>query len=281
MGETYADPLVDLQKGLPSKIDGWRAESEDRIFDSETIFSYINGAGEVYRAYNMKTCLSRRYTHTKGPVIVLDIFDMGSSKDAFGVFTHDRDGEILNVGQGALYRPGWMSFWKDRFFVSIYAEEETDASERSVKQLGGDVASLIPEKGAKPMILSKLPREGLSTEKVRYLHHPIILNYHFYVSDENILNLTPETDAALADYRRGDERARLLLVTYPDERKAEEAYSIFLKHYLPEAESKGTVLLEDGKWATAALKGRLLTIVLEADSQALAESLLKEASGEK
>ena len=112
--KSYADPLEALHGALPGQIMGWTAEPEDRYFDKETIFDYINGTGEVYRAYNLQRCLSRRYTTPKGPPIVLDIFYMGSSEDAFGVFTHDQDGEALDVGQGALYRSGWLSFWKDR-----------------------------------------------------------------------------------------------------------------------------------------------------------------------
>ena len=128
---TYARSLEDLQQRLPKFVSGWTAEPQDRIFDDKTIFSYINGGAEVYKAYNMQRCLSRRYAAPNRLVIILDIFDMGSSQDAFGVFTHDTDGEAIDVGQNARLRPGWLSFWKFRFFVSIYAEEETEVSRRA------------------------------------------------------------------------------------------------------------------------------------------------------
>ena len=274
--KSYADPLQTLRAALPKQIQGWRAEPDDRVFDDETIFDYIDGAGEVYRAYNIRKCLSRRYTSPKGPPIVLDIFDMQSSEDAFGVFTHDQDGELVDVGQGGLYRSGWLSFWKDRFFVSIYMEEESVAAENAVKGLAKEVASLVSHEGPKPKILSLLPQEGLQPRTTRYLHHPILLNYHFYLADENILNLGPHTKAALADYKYGEENARLLLVQYPAGEEAAKAHMRFLKTYLPEADAKRPVLLENAKWSSAALKGKLLVIVLEADSQGLAENLMKE-----
>ena len=273
--KSHADPLDVLHPALPGQISGWTAEPEDRFFDRETIFDYINGAGEVYRAYNLKRCLSRRYTTPKGPPIVLDIFYMGSSEDAFGIFTHDQDGEALDVGQGALYRYGWLSFWKDRFFVSIYTEQETTPAEKAVKGLGKVVASLITTQGPKPRILLHLPPEGLQPNSIRYLHHHIVLNYHFYLSNENILNLGPHTDAALAGYQGGEEYAQLLLIMYPSVGKAAKALAGFLRHYLPEADSTGVVLLENGKWSTATLKGKLLAVVLEADSRQLAKGILK------
>ncbi|MFC1868442.1 DUF6599 family protein, partial [Thermodesulfobacteriota bacterium] len=60
---------------------------------------------------------------------------MGSSKDAFGVFTHDQDGDALDMGQGGLYNYGWLRFWKGRFFISIFAEKESPEAEKAVKNL--------------------------------------------------------------------------------------------------------------------------------------------------
>jgi hypothetical protein len=114
MQKSHAEQLDFLSAALPSQIGLWTAESKDRMYDRETIFSYIDGAGEVYRAYNMR----------------------------IGVFTHDRDGRAVDVGQGALYRPGWLSFWKGRFFVSIYIEKETAAAKEAISELSRVVASL-------------------------------------------------------------------------------------------------------------------------------------------
>jgi hypothetical protein len=223
----------------------------------------------------MRNCLSRRYLKTNDPVIVLDIFEMDSSDNAFGIFTHDQDGEPLDLGQGALYRVGWLSFWKDRFFVSIYAEEETTASENAVKKLGKLVASLITAPGQKPKILLQLPPEGLQSRSIRYFHHNMVLNVHYYLSEENILNLGPRTDAVLARYQQGEERATLLIVKYPDTEKTTKALASFVEHYLPEADATTTVLLENGKWCAVVAKDTLLAIVLEADSQKFSEVLLE------
>src|SRR3989304_6303966 len=260
--------------GQPATASG--GPDPDSTYDGESIFDYIDGAGEVYRAYNMRGCLSRRYTATGLPTIVLDIFDMGSSEDAFGVFTHDRDGKTVDVGQEGLYRQGWLSFWKGRFFVSIYMERETVDAKEAAYHLARAGDSLIGDEGPKPPILLKLPPEGLQDRSVRFLHHPLLLNYHYYLSDENILNLGKETDALLASYSRGGKRARFLLVHYPSPERARGAHEKFLASYLPEEGTGGAVLLENGKWSASLRKGRLLAVVLEADSRLLAESLLRE-----
>jgi hypothetical protein len=274
--KSISSSFDDLRRSLPARVMGWKAEPGDRLFDSKTIFDYINGAGEVYRAYNLQLCLSRRYVISNGPVMILDIFDMGSSQDAFGVFTHDREGKPLDIGQGSRYRPGWLSLWKGRFFISVYVESETPDTEKAVIGLGKSVAALIPEKGPRPRILSRLPANGLMENSVRYLHHPIILNYHFYLADENILNIGPDTDAVLATYRKRGQGAWLLLVMYPVDHQGKAALDSFLRYYLPESDHKGMDLLENGKWSAATLTGRLLVIVLDADSRNLAEHLIEE-----
>ncbi len=273
---SYANSLESIQTALPGQLGHWRAESEDRFYDSRTIFEYIDGAGEVYRAYNMRRCLSRRFASPEGQGLVLDIFEMDASENAFGVFTHDREGEILDIGQDALYRAGWLSFWKGRFFISIFAERETPETKRTLEKLGTMVSSIIRQDGPRPELLLRLPSEGIQARSIRYLHDNNVLNHHFYLSDENILLIVSGTDAVLADYERSKKHAVLLLISYPAPAKASAAVQSFMKHYLPDADDSGMAKLEDRKWCGARLKDRLLAVVLEADTRQLAEGLLYE-----
>lgn len=272
---SHAITLEQLRSGLPEKIMAWSRAGHDNIYTPQTIFDYIDGGAEVYRAYNMRHCLSRRYTAAQRPAIVLDVFDMGTSQDAYGVFTHDPAGEVVALGQDGRLRPGWANFWKDRFFVSIYAEEETKAAQKAVQTLGEKVDALIAARGARPEIIKRLPPQGLQTTSVRYLHHPVILNYHYYLSDENLLKLSADTEAVLAGYARADGRALILLVSYPDKNAAGSASANFSRHYLADADKDGMVLLENQKWAAAKIIGQVLVVVLEADSRRLAASLLQ------
>jgi len=271
-----ADPLRQLGGSLPRRVNGWAVEGRDRFFDDKTIFDYIDGSGEVYRAYNLRGCLSRTYSKEGGPAIVLDVFDMGSAADAFGVFTHDTDGEVIPIGQDGRWRPGWLNFWKDRFFVSVTVQEENAPAFGAALELGRQVAARIPKEGPRPELLAHLPPKGLQTGTIRFLHHPVVLNYHFYLSDENILELSFRTDAVLATYQRGSGSARLLLVQYPDANTARRAAENVRRHYLPDADADGLARLENGKWAAARLKDRRLVMVLEASSRESAANFLRE-----
>ena len=253
----------DLQAALPVEVAGWRAVNGGEVYDAESIFGYIDGHAEVYLAYGMQRCLALRYTGPQGEAdIVVDLFELDSAANAYGVFTHDRDGEEVEVGQGALLRPGWLSFWKGRWFGSVYAEGESKGSHAAVLALGRAAAAAIHEEGQPPSLVGDLPVDGLEGRSVRFLHTHEILNSALYIGFENVLGLGVGTDAALGHYQRNGGEAWLVLVDYPGEEAARKA----------ELSAKGA--------GFASLRmGARLAAVLATDSPELGEVLLGEAMG--
>lgn len=268
------DNPVDLSILVPKEIHGWKSTEEDRLFDPESIFDYINGAGEVYRAFNFRSLLARQFSKEGQPNIIADIFDMGSAKDAYGIFSHSLEEEVIKIGQGATYMGGLLSFWKDRIFVSLYSEEETAEAKEALFSLAKEIALSVKKEGKIPDIVSLFPPENLDRTKIRYFHNYIILNYHFFVADENILHLDQETDGALGLYESDGERAYLLLVRYKEKEKATKAYHSFQRVYMPDADESGMVKTEDGKWTAVRLNGDLLSVIFNAATQSEAKKIL-------
>jgi Family of unknown function (DUF6599) len=250
---------------MPTEVAGWLAVDDGQIYDTESIYSYIDGHAEVYLAYGMVRCVSRRYKGPGGePDIVLDLFEQASPADAFGVFTHDRDGEEVEIGQGGLFRHGWLSFWKGHWFGSVYAEGESAASVEAVLALGRAAADAINEVGEVPPLVAELPADGLDPRSVRYLHTQEILNGVVYLGYENALRFGPEVDAVVGRYQRPDGGGWLLLVDYPDDASAE---------------------LAEGGAIEAGIavrrQGTRLAAVLAPEPQAAGDGLLADAIGGK
>jgi hypothetical protein len=262
-GPTAAGVSGTVAPVMPTEVAGWRTIDDGQIYDTESIYAYIDGHAEVYMAYGMVRCLSRRYSGPEGePDIVLDLFEQASPADAFGVFTHDRDGEEVEVGQGALFRHGWLSFWKGRWFGSVYAEGDSDASAEAVLALGRAAAETIEEVGEVPPLVGELPASGLDLRSVRFLHTQEILNGVVYLGYENALQFGPEVDAVVGRYQRPEGTAWLLLVDYPDDESAE---------------------LAEGGAIEAGLavrrQGSRLAAVLAAEPQAAGDGLLADGIG--
>lgn len=279
-GKASARELSFIAAAVPRQAGIFSAEGPDRTYDRKSIFDYIDGGAEIYLAYDFRECLSRRYAAPGEPGIVLDLFDMGSAAEAFGIFTHDRDGKPEEIGQEASSRDGWIRFWKGRFFVSVYAERETPAALEGAFRLARAVEAGIKEAGNSPPILGKLPRNGLQPGGVRYFHTHVMLEIHAGISGNNVLGLGADTDALLASYVREKNRARLLLVSYPDESRAAAARDRYRSLRSPGGAPAEAIVSENGKWHGCAQAGRLLAVVLDAGTRPLAEALLKEATSQ-
>jgi hypothetical protein len=265
-----------LARFLPLQIRGWKADAKDQSFNPETIFDYIDGAGEVYRAYNFRQLLSRRYGKEGQADIFADFFDMGSPADAFGVFTHDLDGDDLGIGQGCVYKSGLLSFWQDKYFVSLYSDKETAETKEDLAALGKEISTAIGRRGPKPRLLDILPSEFSNEKSVRYFYSYVILNYHFFVSSENVLRLDATTEGLLARMADKGRKEALLVVKYSDAPKAAGAYRNFLKVYMPDAQEPGFLQTEDKTWTVASAFGDFIAVVFHAPSGAAARETLKQ-----
>ena len=69
-------------ESLPVQIDGWSTAERDQLYTRDNIFDYMNGAGEMYLAYDFKKLFFREYTRPSAPPIIVEIYEMKSSGDA-------------------------------------------------------------------------------------------------------------------------------------------------------------------------------------------------------
>lgn len=269
----------EMRRLLPLKIDGYKADGKDEFYNPIEAFRYMDGAAELYRTYNFKCLMVRRYLKTNPPPILVELFDMGSSEDAFGIFSYQTDEEEVGIGQGSDYGGGLLRFWKGKYFINVFSERETPQTKREILLFGKAIAENIKEEGKKPKLLQFLPEENLSERTIRYFHHHPILNHHYFISHENILNLGLKTNAVLATYPLGGEKSKilLLLVQYPGLNEAQKAFNRFMKAYLPEASKSHPVKTETGRWTSARLHQNYLLVVFDAPSEEKAGELMERA----
>ncbi|MCJ7703906.1 MAG: hypothetical protein MUO28_00060 [Desulfobacterales bacterium] len=276
---------AEMKKLLPLIVGDYKADGKDELYDRNTAFRYMDGAAELYRSYAFKLLLVRRYLKAGHPSLLVELFDMASSEDAFGIFSYQIEEEEVGIGQGSDYGGGLLRFWKGNYFANVFAERETPATRKDILTLGEATAKNIKKGGSKPKLIQFLPEEGLSQETIRYFHLHQVLNHHYFISHENILNLGARTNAILASYPFAGEKGKtfLLLIQYPDQKQSEKAFKSFVKAYMPEADSSKTVKTENGKWTSARLHQKYVVVVFDAFSvektEQLIEAVVKKLSG--
>jgi hypothetical protein len=246
-------------------------------YTSKTLFDYIDGAAELYLAYGFQGVTVRKFEKSSHPPITVELYEMDSSEDAYGLFSFERQDEAVGIGQGSEFGGGLLRFWKGKHFVSIYADGEGAEVESAVLAMGRTTADLIRETGPEPKLVDYVPGKdlGLVDRSVRYLKSHVLLNQRFFIAHQNILNLSRRTEAVLAQYTQGKQKTHLLLVRYPSVKEAREAYQSFMAAYLPDDGGKDLLKTEDQKWTLTRQKGAFVIVVFGAPTAAEAEALLK------
>ncbi len=262
---------------LPSEAGGWKWDGKETKYNSKTLFSYIDGAAELYLAYGFQNLTVRRFEKSNQPPIILELYEMASSEDAYGVFSFEHQDEDAGIGQGSEFGGGLLRFWKGKYFVSIYAEGEGAEVESGILMLGRAAANSILATGLEPKLISFIPGKdlGFVDKSVRYLKSYVLLNQRFFIAHQNILNLNRKTEAVLAQYLQGKQKTQLVLIKYPDSKEAVDAYQSFLKAYLPDAKGMDRSKTEDRKWTFARRRNEFIVIVFGAPTEADGEVLLK------
>jgi len=283
---TSATDMPDLSRLLPPEIHGWKPREPDGVYNFNTLYGYIDGSAEVYRSFNVRTVVARRYVKDGAPDIIADVFDMGSSKDAFGAYHHDmHEAPEAGIGQNSEYMGGAVAFWKDRYYVSIIAFDETDDTKRAILDLGKVVARAIPDEGPTPDLLKLLPQRGLVKKRVHYFHDRPCLNAYYFIAEKNLLDLDRNTEGVVARYKpakagketTGASPLVLILVRYPSAARARKAHNGFLDGYLPDADADGAARTENGKWVATQLLKNMFIGVFDAPSKAEARRVINEA----
>ncbi len=269
------DPAI----SLPSEAAGWKWDGKEERHNSRTLFAYMNGAAELYLAYGFQNLTVRRYGKPGGPALTVELYEMASSADAYGVFTFERQDEPAGIGQGSEFGGGMLRFWKGRYFAAVYAEGEGADVESALLAMGRTTADAVPKTGPAPEWIALLPGRdlGLVERSVRFMRSHILLNQRFFIAHRNILNLNRRTEALLAQYLQEEQKTHLLLIRYPDGKAAGEAYRSFMKAYLPDAGGKNGSKTEDQRWTLARRKAEMVLIVFGAPTETYAEALIRAA----
>ncbi len=270
---------------LPGGKDGWVKSGKSagsmgpEIYDRKNLFDYMDGGAELYLAYDFQRLAVQRYVSdsadsvTKNSLTV-EIYQMNSPSDAYGLFSFDQEGEMVQLGQKGVYGYGLLRFWKGRFLVRILGSQ--DNLKETILKFGLEIDQKIKTKGKPLELLSKIPKDNQVPNSDHFFHKQILLNNLYFISDKNILNLNDETDCLLADFKLDEQILKLLLIEYTDSKNAKIAYESFNKFYLKnEASEKNKVIeIEEAKLVGMELEKNYLLLVFEGKDKKIILQLL-------
>src|SRR3989338_1525759 len=229
-----SDTIANLMPDM-SKEGQWRSEGEIRCYKGETLFDYMNGGAELYHAYGFEKACVKDYQ--KGDnLYTMEIYEMESSPKAFGIYSLDRQGEHPFLKQEATYQEGSLTIWKDHYFIRIFASQKGANIKEEILSLGEKTVSQIKGEGEMTSLMKLIPVD-VKKDTASSFWQMCPINNIFFISHENLLNLSGDSEGVTFLYQTGKGDIRIILIRYSDSNQAKDSFEKFISGYFSQPPS--------------------------------------------
>jgi hypothetical protein len=260
-------PPLALVTIFPDEITGWTPAEEARLYNRENIFNLVNGQAEAFFVYGFEQVAVRTYADADQNRLDVQIWQLATPTDAYGLFTFGRYGTPADIGNEGDTEPGRrLSFWQDRYTVYVSARQDVD--DALLWSFAQSVASTLPTGGEPPPLISRLPQTGLKEREFIFFHEELSVQDRIWLGGENILGLSHDTNGVVASYELASTPVLLLLIEYPTTDQAAAGL---------EALQTGQV----GELAAVQAQDNLLTAVFGEVDETAANALIAKALSSK
>ena len=198
----------------------------------------LGGHPELYHAYGVIEQAEVEYeTPLLGsyPLIRVEIFDMGTVENAFGIYSFNQypEAESEWVGNRAVISGKFLRFWKGKYFIEIEGYEFATKVEEGMVELAKSVASRIKDSPTKPHLLKLLPTNKIP-HSVKYFFDDTTLRKIYSFLPDDGLELGANSTGITASYAHKKSEGMhwadtmvAFLIRYPTESVATEAYNSY------------------------------------------------------
>ena len=249
-----SDTIANLMPDM-TKEGQWKTKGEVRCYKGEELFDYMDGGAELYHAYGFKRACVQDYKKGEN-LYTAEIYEMENSQKAFGIYSLDRQGEHPSIKQEATYQDGSSNIWKDRYYIRIFISQKGTNIKEEIQSLGEKAVSQIKSEGEMPSLVKLIPA-GAKKDSPASFWQMIPLNNIFFISHENLLNLTGDSEGVTfllpigkestpppSPPLQGGERGgrgkgdiRIILIRYSDSNRAKDSFEKFISGYFSQPPS--------------------------------------------
>jgi hypothetical protein len=251
-----------------------------RTYNSTTLYDLIDGEADAILQYDFRGCAHGEYApaSSSSPVLTIDVYDMGSPLNAFGLFgSSDRlSGRPVKLGsEGVRIGSSGVNLWKDRYLVRtalVGRGSVTPANQAAQMKFASAAAARIRGAAGMPAEVKALP-PGYRPGTQKYVR-------------KNVAGQRSLSNAVVARYPSAGMSAELFIAKYPAAGGARNALADFRAY---EKKGKGLAPLKGvgdegfsvkdpySGTVVAARKGAYVVGVIRGKDVASATALVKKA----
>ena len=156
----------------------WKLEGQPYRYTPPDLYEYINGAAEFFIGFGFVELTGANYTPVAGgdDYASIDIYDLGSKLNAFGVFQskRDRQASVENLGAAATVSDDYAAFFKGKYYVEIQAVIADKHARSIIAVMASAVAKRLPGDDTLPPELAYFPKQGRIVGSERYLRDGVL-----------------------------------------------------------------------------------------------------------
>lgn len=219
--------------GLVPELDGWAPTEAVRSYFPEDLFEYIDGAAESYLSYDFRELAVADFERTgTNATMTLEIYDMGTAVNAFGIFGAERypDNAAVGVGELGYFEGEALNFLAGRFYVKMLAFGLGEGTEPFLREAGLKVAAKIKAAGGLPALVLAFPKAGLVARSEKYIKKNV-MGYEFL------------RDGYVASYRAGEREIEGFFIDGRTEKEAEEMRAKLVQALAADGQTPETIPL--------------------------------------
>lgn len=265
-GACTAQPtLPAAETALPADgaVPGWSQSGEARVYDTETLYDHVDGAADLYFTYGFQSLAVGDYMHADGGTVRVEVYRTSTDADAYGLYTYHGFGEPMDAGTEGRIDSGYGAyFWQSRTFVRIGINPPGD--DATLLAFAQAVSAALPKGGQLPEVVAALPQESKNPGSEAFFREQMAFENFLWLGSENVLDLGPDVQGALARYTVDDGAFWGILVSYPTSSRAEAALAS-----IQQAQIDGLVLGQS--------KGQNLGVVIGESTESAAMAWLTQA----
>ena len=222
------------------EVSHWIRVGKPSIDAGEELYkNVIGGNPELYHNYGFIEAASVEYQTPRlgsQPLILLEVFDMGTPENAFGVYSRNRypQDEFEWVGSRAIISGRQLNCWKGKYFIQIEGYEFASQIKQGMIELAKATADRIEDPLITPHLLTLLPSENRVPHSEKYFPSGTTLKEIHRFLPERLLDFSPNVTGCSAAYLHKKsstdwiDTMTAFVLRYETESEAKTAYDIYL-----------------------------------------------------
>lgn len=189
-------------------IEHWE-KSERKLYTSETLWEYINGAADYYVNYSFQKLEVVEYALTESNYIKAEVYIHSSPLYAFGIYAYERPSraDFFSIGAQGYMQHSALNYFGNNYYIKVHSNQTDEETKRTIKTIAEQLAVRNIESADQPEIFTSFPQNNKIDNTEKYYPNNY-LGYDFFHS------------ALEVAYKKNDDKFKLFMMQGKDSEEA-------------------------------------------------------------